>query len=190
MPIITYAELNTLLALNNTKATECALLIPIIQDKIIEYCNNNFVDTGLQVQSSKLSLSYVELDERSYVDSTDETIDFTKLFIAGNDISIIGSLSNNNGVYEIESVTANQIVLVAGVVLTNELNAEFTTTFTITRVRFQIGIKADTAWLINRFLTTQGSIVKSESLPGGYSVTFKDEAEQMKAFNKYRKPYR
>lgn len=187
MPIITYAELNTLLGLNDTKETECELLIPIIQDKIVEYCNNNFVDTTKQVQSNKISIVY-EVDT-SYIRTDDPDIDFTEVFSAGNDISVIGSLSSNDGIYNITSLTAQEIVL-NNAEVTNELNSNDTTMFTITRVKFPTGIKADVARLIHKYLTTQGAIVQSESLPGGYSVTYKTDESQMTPFNKYRKPYR
>jgi hypothetical protein len=50
-----------------------------------------------------------------------------------------------------------------------------------------VGINLDFVPLLKYYMALPGKLENSESIPGGYSVQYKSEAEMMKPFTKYRK---
>lgn len=150
-------------------------LIPIVQSKVVAYCKNSFLDSAIWVKSENLVIESntitadIDLEEAG--------------FYEGCDFRISGS-KYNDGVYEVESIDGEAITI------KNTLLPETDNYITLQRVVFPQDIKIDVVQLLKYYFAKEGKLVKSESLPGGYSVTFKDENEIMKGFNLYRKPYK
>lgn len=147
------------------------LVIPRVQDKIIEETNNYFLDPNMYLQGT-----LVIADNIIYGEFQDAG------FRLGMDVRLKDSIYND-GVYEITEIDEG------GIKVNAELEDE-ESYIKITRVKFPLGLELEVAQLIKYYLTKEGKLVQSESLPGGYSVTFKDEKELLKPFNVYRKPYK
>ena len=177
MAIITQAEVKTLLQISvTTYDTLISTLIPIVQDKINNYCGNSFVKTDI----------YVAADTMAFVSGTPATItDSDSGFVTGGftnsiDISVVGS-KQNDGVYAVDTTVAGTLTLATGETLVTEAAGN---DIVITRVIFPKGIKTDVADYIGYLMITSHG-VSSESL-GDYSVTYKSEKDILKRFNIYR----
>lgn len=185
MPIITLNEVKSLLQLTTTDATRDALitsLIPFVQKNVIRYCKNSFLNQQIVLVSSAFAFT-IEGSGTLVYKITDENSRFTDYkFIAG-DYKVSGSLLND-GIYQVTNVAADALTVTE--VLKAEAAGE---DIQITKVEFPDDIKIPVSQYISWLITKQGKSVKSESLPGGYSVTFKDEQEVMKSFNQFRKPF-
>lgn len=181
MPIITTSEASALLQL--TVATYDDLinaLIPMVQSKIVRYCNNSFLNYSVQYTNSTIAFSS---DSKMITDSENKFVE--SLFVAG-DYKILGS-SLNDKIVTIKTVEAGALTLEDADTLTDEVAGNI---ITLTRVEFPTDIKLDVAQLINYYMTKQGKLVNSESLPGGYNAQFKSESDVFLPFNKYRKPFK
>jgi len=179
--IITVDEVNAILGYSYEYDSRIKKLIPFVQNQIVDYCNNSFLDWNIYITASTISFL-----TRTITDSNSGFIDAE--FYRGCNIKILDS-KYNNGVYELKSVAAGSMEIV------EDFNQSFVqedadNTITILRVKFPEEIKLKTAMLIKSFIEGKGQLVKSESLPGGYSVTFKDDLEIMSMFNQWRKPYK
>ena len=180
MPIITQEGVRTLLQLPDNSSDELVkTLIPIAQQKICAYCRNNFLDVSKQSTSSNLTF-----DETTVVDSNNTTLFSDEDFDVG-DYFIRGS-KHNDGFRTIKTVESDTLTISDDAKFAAEAADR---TVTITKVKFPTGIELDVALFIKWMMSMKGKTVKSESLPGGYSVTYKNEREQLKSFNLYRKPY-
>lgn len=182
MSIITSAEVKSLLQITvSTYDTLIATLIPMAQDRIVEYCQNSFLDSGIALESD--GIAFVSGSPATITDSNSGFSDAG--FESGHDCLVQGSTSND-GIYAIQTVADGTLTLVTAEVLTTEAVGDVI----LTRVRWPKGIKLDAAQLVNYYLHREGKLVKREDLPGGYSADFLSESDVMKFFNKYRKPYR
>ena len=185
MPLMTLAEVKTLLSLTSTDSVRDALittLIPLVQNRIVNYCNNSFILPDVQLEADTIAFTNTAPALITDSDSGFVTALFTNLC----DVKVQGSASND-GIYNVATVAAGTLTLTTGEVLITEAAS---LVITLTRVRWPKELKLDAAQLVNYYLTTQGKMVVSESLPGGYSVTFKDDKGVMSMFNRYRKPYK
>jgi len=186
MAIITLNEVKTLLQIpsaDTTKDTLINTLIPIAQKSIIRYCKNSFLNSAIRVTGSGIAFVVSGTSPNFIYTITDENSRFVENKFSAGDYKVSGS-NFNDQIVTVTEVTAD--TLTTSTVLKTEVAEEW---IAITRVEFPEEIKPLVAQLINYHMTLQGKSVKSESLPGGYSVTFKDEVELMKPFNQFRKPY-
>ncbi len=185
MPIITASEVKTLLQIppsDTSKDTLIDMLIPLVQDKIVSRLNNSFSVVDCRVVGS--TLAFVSGTPAKITDSSSSFL--TTGFFTGCEVLVSGSLSND-GYYVAGTVLAGEIDLATDETLVNESSGR---EFTITRVQWPTAIKLEVAFLINYYSTRQGKLVNTESLPGGYSTTYKSDLEVWSVLNKYRKPYR
>ena len=61
---------------------------------------------------------------------------------------------------------------------------------TIMKVSWPPDIALPFSLLVKYYIEKSGKLAESESLPGGYSVKYKNEADLLSLFNQYRKPFR
>lgn len=183
MAILTTAEVKSLLQISATTwDTLIGTLIPMVQDRIVDYCRNRFLDMGITIEAE--TIAFVNAAPALITDSGAGFV--TAGFESGMDVLVYGSTSND-GLYNVATAAAGTLTLLTGETLVTEAVGD---TVTITRVRWPKGIKLDAAQLVNYYLHKEGKLVSSESLPGGYAAQFISEPHVMKFFDKYRKPYR
>jgi len=183
MAIITLEKAKEILQIPTATTTYDDLitsLIPIVQKAVVRYCRNSFVNANIQYGNS--TFAFVNGTPATITDSDEQFVE--ELFVAG-DYKIQGSLLNDK-IVEIDTVAVGTLTLDSTETLVAEDEAEFVY---LTKVEFPEDIQFHVAMLIKWYMTTQGKQVKSESLPGGYSVTFMSPTEIMQPFNLYRKPY-
>ena len=183
MAIITRTEVKSLLQISATTwDTLIDSLIPMCQDKIVEYCRNRFLDLNVQIEAD--TIAFVSASTPLITDSDSGFV--TAGFESGMDVLVYGS-THNDGLYNAATVAAGTLSLATTEVLTTEAAGD---DVVVTRVRWPKAIKLDAAQLVNYYLHKEGKLVSQEQLPGGYSAQFLTEAAVMKFFDKYRKPYR
>jgi len=178
MAIITSAEAATYLQTTFTagQSSLVATLIPDLQSLVMDYCKNSFLNNNIYVSAGTISF-----DTNTVTDSASGFVD--AYFVAG-DYKVRGS-KLNNGILTVSAVAAGALT-VSETLVTELAGSEIT----ITKVDFPTSIKPAFAQLINYYLTKQGKQVKSESLPGGYSVSYKDGDTMMfELFGQWKKPY-
>lgn len=141
MPIITKAKVKTLLQITNDTYDELINeLIPIVQDFIVDYCNNTFKDPNIQINAS--TISFADTDPDTILDSLSGFV--TAKFDADMEIVVSGS-KHNNGMLTIASVAAGTITLVS----TDSLVTEAADNdITIMKVEWPKGIWGVTARMI------------------------------------------
>ena len=185
MPILTLDRTKELLLIEASDSSNDSLinlLIPIVQQKIITYCNNYFLDIDYRLTTD--TFAFVAATP-SITDSDDGFIDAG--FIATNDIRVRGSKLNDK-VFLINSLIAGVITVDSIPTLIEEENDD-TIEISITKVVFPVDLEIDAVNLLYRYMVKSGKLVESESLPGGYSVKFQSMENLLKPFNLYRRPY-
>jgi hypothetical protein len=185
MAFMTKDEVKALLGIasaDTTRDTLISTLIPLVQKRIVAYCNNSFLLPTIQVYGT--TVAFVSGAPATITDSDEGFVDAG--FKTTNDVKVGGSASND-GIYNVTTVAAGVLALTTGEVLVDEAAGELVS---VTRVKWPEDLKLDAASIINHYLTTQGRLAKSETLPGGYSITYKDDPEVWHCLNQYRKPYR
>ena len=115
MPLISLSEVKTLLQINvSTYDTLILMLIPIIENEIIEYCNNEFIGTYESTQGIMPTVyTYSNTMYFTTLDNSlnDDTEDFTtKKFKVGDVIRVYNSLHNDR-MYTITSIATHKIIL-------------------------------------------------------------------------------
>lgn len=184
MPIITLEETKSLLKISDAaQDTLIEQLIPLVQRLIIVYCRNHFINYNFQYESTDI---YFEADSEGGLIKLNNENDslLNRGFTVGSDISVIGSLEND-GIYSIKSVE-DKIITVNEL---NIINENYNEHVMLSRVQFPTDLKLDAATIINYFLEQKSQLVQSESLPGGYSVTYKEQPQLFMSLNRYRKVY-
>jgi len=153
-----------------------------MQSEIIRYCGiSKFQNVNVQLISS--SIAFVTGAPATITDSNSEFVEAG--FQSGNDMFIRYS-PNNSKVVNITTVAAGTLTLTTGETLVSEDAGE---QIYLTQIKFPADLHLKCSRWLQSYISKEGissSIVKSESLPGGYSVTFKDDSEMMKMFNGYR----
>lgn len=177
MPIITTDKVKELLQITGTTYDVLiASLIPLAQNRISEYCGTIFNTHNF------LYDSFVFNATAKTITANDS---FEDVHIIPGDIYISGTY-NNDGFKVVESVTGNQLTLKTGEAIVDE--DDNSNSALITLVKFPTGIEISVASYIQHLMNKQGKLVESESLPGGYSVKYKDTDTIMKElFKDYRK---
>lgn len=104
--IAAYETVLSLLQLPDNSQDELVkTLLPIIQDDVIDYTGNHFIDSSVYLSDDGISFTAssrtIAHDESGFVDA---------LFYANMDIYVEGSY-HNDGHYELESVAAGSIVV-------------------------------------------------------------------------------
>ena len=181
MPITTLANVNKILGYTTgddaTRDALITMLIPIVQDKIIQYTRNDFLNKNVQITGS---YAFVNGDPDAITDSDENFVDND---IVAGDYRIRFS-KHNNGIVTVSSVAEGTLTLSTSNVVIDE---DADNTLIITQVKWPDGIEYDVAVLIGGSLTPlQGAGVKAESLPGGYSVTYATDSENYKRFDVYK----
>ena len=180
MPIITAAEVKAigLQTTATTWDTLIATLIPIAQSKILKYCGMRYF-LNKDVQISGTGITLVSGTPATIADSDSGFVDAD--FVAG-DYKIYGT-SHNNKIVTVQTVAAATLTLATGETLVSETAGD---EITIVKADWPESMKYDVAQYIVWMISKQGKSVSSESLPGGYSVTYKSEKDILNAFNEYR----
>ena len=141
MAIITKRKVKTLLQIDNTIHDDLiSELIPIVQDFIVDYCNNSFKDTNVHMTAS--TISFADTDPDTILDSASGLVDAE--FSANMEIVVEGS-DHNNGMFTIDSVAAGTITLIAADELVTEAAGN---EVTITKVEWPKGLWGTTAKMI------------------------------------------
>jgi len=157
------------------------MLIPYLQSMVIKYCNNSFLNHNIYLTASTISFSDDTI--------TDSNAGFVDAYFVAGDYKIRGS-KLNDGHVEVSEVAAGALTVNTASLKDNSLITEAADNIiTITKVDFPEDIKPVFARLINYYLNQKSAGVKSESLPGGYSVVYQNEREAMNAFNQWAKPF-
>jgi len=141
MPIITQAKVKTLLQIDGTTYDDLIdELIPIVQDFIVDYCNNSFKDTNVHLTAS--TISFADTDPDTILDSVSGFVDAE--FSADMEIVVEGS-DHNDGMYTLDTVAAGTLTLIEADELVTEAAGN---TITITKVEWPKGLWGTTAQMI------------------------------------------
>jgi hypothetical protein len=169
MPIMTVAEVKTLLGISGTTYdSQITAYLPIVQSHILEYCGiGKFRDENKQISVATIAFVEGGVSADTITDSGAEFISVAE-FEAGMDIYVEGSLSND-GAYTIGTVVAGTITLDTGDDVVDEAAGEL---ITISRIRWPKAIKKFAAMMTwENISAIKSGNVKAESV-GDYSVTF------------------
>lgn len=180
--------------LNITDTSQDTLIesfMPIVEDTIINYCNNDFIDFNYTYFS----------DYQVEFKSSDNTINFNvdvddKSLYIGDTIKCFNSLRNKQN-YTITAIETNKITVDDVNVLKDELENE---TIYINRVEYPLQLKIVVAKMIKYNLemdTNKDSNVSSEKIDD-YSINYNSADEYifsyptsiMKGLNSFRLVYR
>lgn len=187
--MITLADIKGILNITDTSQDALiSLLIPLKFQEVSDYCNNRFIDySGGYVESEGVTLTAgADAVKDSIVIPNNEF--FEAKFYSGGDIYVNGSASGNNGFKVADIVTDNTLTLNTIGEFTNETASDYY--ITIHKVLIPKSLYIPFAELINKQLNNKGLFEKSETLPGGYSVTYKTDVEFFNSkFSMFRRPY-
>jgi hypothetical protein len=136
--IITRTEVKTLLDNSNLNDSLIDSLIPIIEQVICDYCNQDFFQDNFD---------YVSSNDISFI-NTDNSINMTNLndykFVANDSIRVYGSL-RNDGPFTISSVTTDKIIINSINTIVDEDENE---SIFITKVKYPVSFKFIAAQMI------------------------------------------
>lgn len=161
--IATLSEIKTLLGITaSTYDNQINMLIPIIESKICNYCNNHFIDSYESRQGIMPSvfyysntISFAETDNSM----NDSSVDFTtKNFKAGDNIRIYNSVSNS-GIFTIDSIAATKIILNS---INSIVDEDLGNTIVFARIKFPYELKDVVADMIKYKITKKTPGMKSE----------------------------
>jgi hypothetical protein len=185
MPICTLLQVKTLLQTPLTDVTLDPLieaLLPVAQDKIVTYCNHRFVEPGVQVHGTDIACVPAVAQPAADAMLT-AAADFALIgFYAGCEVKLHGTLRNDG--YYIAKAAAN-----GSLSLTTDLVAEAAGPFVqVARVAWPPALRLPFSILVRYMMERSGKLTSSETLPGGYTVAHKSEADIMLLFNQWRRP--
>lgn len=163
MPIIDTDTVKSILGISETTYdTQIATIIPYIQNWIIKYLNNRFLDNYVRMESS--TLCFNSGTPAKITDSSELFIsdgDVLTYFYSGMDLDIHGTYRNDK-IVSVETVEESTLTLSSGHTLIDE-DAELNRTYVLlTRVNWDDGIKPVIADMIyykldnKRFLKSWG----------------------------------
>ena len=191
MPIITKEQAKSLVGITaSTYDTQIAALIPVMQDWIVEYLNNKFLDNTVRMGSS--NLTFVDDTPATITDSSSlfiENGDNKTYFYDGMDLEIHGTYRNDK-IVEIDTVAAGTLTLASGETLVDEDAEDDNTYVLLTRINWPTGIQRPFARLLLFDLKMKNPALKSRSL-ADYTETYAGEGDYppdlLKAFTSWKK---
>jgi hypothetical protein len=147
--------------------------IPIVESDIREYCNNNFVDDEVYLQSSGISFT-ANTTSGDTINLDVATNGFVYAqFKDGQTVYVLGSY-NNDGFFEVETVSSATLTLYTSTSRPyfDELVTEDKDVYvSIFKVLYPNALKFVVADMVNYKLTKQDHSVVSETV-SRYSVTY------------------
>jgi hypothetical protein len=183
--IITLDEVKTILQIDvDTNDSLINMFIPLVEQDIVDYCKNDFIDEEFDFFSSN-DITFVNSDN-----SINLTNISTKKIVANDSIRVYKSFRNNQ-VFTVSSVSTNKIIINSIDTIQDEDESE---TVYITKVKYPIPLKFVAAKMINYQLTTNTDEftpgMKSEKIDD-YTITLEDTIQgyplsYMVALQRYR----
>jgi hypothetical protein len=171
MPIATKTEIKTLLQISGSAYdTLIDALIPAVQDFIVQYCNNNFINKNIYLNGSSISFIHNAETADTIMDEDENFVE--ALFADGMDILVEGSY-NNDGMYLVGTVAAGTLTLDTGETLVTEDEG---TAIRITRVVFPKALKLPFSKLIQFDLAKRDKSITSFRL-GDYSESYAGDGD-------------
>lgn len=172
--IATLSEIKTLLGISvSTYDSKISLNMPIVENFICKFCNDDFVEYTNRLPSTPRVL--IQSNEISFVNSTNSldsaTVDLSSYRIAvGDNLRVYGSYHNNK-VFTISSIASGSIVFDSVNTVKDENYGDY---LTIARIVYPEDLKQVYAFMIN-FNINKDSLkgLKSETILG-YSYTLSD----------------
>ena len=166
--IITTAITKTILGITGSDYdTQIAALIPYVQEDVIAICNPGYTkDENIYVDG--ITIAFTNTDPDTITDSDSGFVDAG--FEGGHDI-VVEDSESNDGVYNVDTVTAGVLTLDSSEELTTESAGE---DITITRIKWEkenLFYIAKMIWYCIKHVKDFN--VKSESL-SRYNVTYED----------------
>lgn len=160
--IATLAEIKAILGYDSSHDTLLTVLMPLVQDDILSYLKNYFMDSDYYITVNTLGFSASSI--------TDSGSGFVTAGLVTGSVVVEGS-KYNDGFYTVTNVAAGTLTI--SETLITEV-ADTTRYVNITRVVFPKGLKAIFADLL-RFRIENNSLtygMKKETLPDGYSIEY------------------
>ena len=168
-------------------------MIPIVESDIREYCNNNFVDDEVYLQSSGISFTHNSTSADT-INLSDATNGFSYAqFKDGQTVYVLGSY-NNDGFFEVETVSSAALTLYTSTSrpyfdpLVTEDKDVYVSIF---KVLYPNALKFAVADMVKYKLSNQDQSVLSETV-SRYSVTYNRDSMSgypkslMTGLNKWR----
>lgn len=171
MPILTNKEARILLQNNNIDYQLLNMLIPLVENAIVETCNNEFIEEYhaangvMPVCYTYSSTIYFQKSDNSI---NDDTEDFTETSFKSGDIIRVYNSINNDRMFTITSVAAHKITIDSDYYTVKDENAGNTIVFA--RVAFPDNFKLIATQMLKFNLQKHGVIFKSEKIDD-YSYT-------------------
>ena len=163
MPIITRAKARTILQIKDSDSPYDDVideLIPAIQDWIVEYCNNNFLDDRVEYSGSTFSFATNTI--------TDSESGFSDEGFTSNDDIYVAGTDGNDGHYHVNTAAAGTLTLSTSTLVT-ESAGDYVT---ITRVIWPQGVQLAAAKMIMYDIKRMNQMGIASETKGDYSVQF------------------
>lgn len=185
MAIITLPEVRGLLSIPNSDTSRdglIATLIPLVQERVMKYCNNSFDFYNIQSYDSSFTF-----------DSSANTItDSNSNFVVNNwkadlEFRIAGSLYND-GIYTVKTVTAGVLTTKEDIVdeSPSDTPDDDTIYILLQAIKFPTAVKIPVSIYIDWLSRNNHHVLLSERA-GDWSGQYKTEAQVLSQFNAWRK---
>jgi hypothetical protein len=183
--IISRNEVKTLLQITDaTKDDLIDALIPILQDDILAYLNNNF---KVPLYRENISISFDEATN----EIRDSENGFTEAKFSDAIHVIVEGSKRNDGIYYVNTVTAGVLTIGSGKAVVDEAAGEY---ICVTKIMFPDALKLAVSRMIAGAVEKASmNGIKSESI-GDYSITYLADSDNdfrlsvLKSLNQYRRP--
>lgn len=173
MPIVTVSEVQTFLQITGNDAL-IKSLIPIIENKIVNHCNNEFI--GQYEGLNGLTPIVYNYSSTIYFQNSDNSLnddieDFTTMNFKANDNIRVYNTLHNDRTFTIDSIAAHKIIL-------NNINTvkdeNSGNTIVFARVDYPDELKLTAAMMVKFRMQKHGIMFKSEKIDD-YSYTRDDQ---------------
>lgn len=193
--IVTLSKVKTLLQISgSTYDTLIKSLIPIVEENIVDYCNNYFIDYTISYNGIKIPKVYMYNNDMEFVNSTNSidnsVTDMTSYDLnVGDSIRVFNSKFNNH-TFTIASISTGSIVLED----VNSVKSESGNTIMIVRLEYPTPLEITAAQMIKFNMNKITPGMTSESIDS-YSYTLGDTKGgypklMSNMLNNYRKLYK
>jgi hypothetical protein len=197
MALMTRGDVKSILNITDSNYdTQIDYFIPLVEEDIIDYCNNGFQD-GYVYRESGSALEFVrgDSDTTDYITDTDAEF-LEKGFLSDMDIVVEGG-GANVGLYTVSSASTGKLKLTTYGILINQdqddtSDDNYIGNIRISRVKWPTALKLPAAKMV-WYLVDQAkqSDVQSESLDD-YSITYAGSnaypTRIVNMLDKYRRP--